>query len=402
MIERHLAKPLKAAAKAYPVVTLTGPRQSGKTTLVRAAFPRHQYASLEDPDTRAFATEDPRGFLAQFKSGVILDEVQRASDLFSYVQGIVDRIHKPGQFILSGSQNFLLLHRVSQSLAGRCAVLKLLPFSRAELVARKPADFSRFTRAGQSRSESSSPEKVDLFETIHTGGYPRIHDKHLKPQGWLANYYLTYLERDVRDLLNVGDIETFGRFVRLCAGRSGHLLNASSLAADAGVTHTTVRRWLSILEASFVVSLLRPYHRNFNKRLVKSPKLYFLDTGLLCYLLRIADPSDLVNHAARGAVFETWVVSETMKNYLNRGVEPAWHFWRDAGGHEIDLLLGEDDHPLAIEIKSGQTVAGDFFANLEYWRALTGRSNAPAAIVYGGGDSYKRNGAAVVSWKDWG
>ena len=401
MIARHLAKTLKAAARDYSVVTLTGPRQSGKTTLVRATFPRHRYASLEDPDARSFATEDPRGFLDQFGGRVILDEVQRVPDLFSYIQGIVDRVDRPGQFILSGSQNFLLLHRVSQTLAGRCAVLRLLPFSRSELIGRAIRDMAKSLQLRQSGGSTDQKTAVDLFETLFTGGFPRIHDKGLKPQSWLANYYQTYLERDVRDLLNVGDIEGFGRFVRLCAGRSGQLLNASSLAADAGISHTTVRRWLSILEASFVIYLLRPHHRNFNKRLVKSPKLYFLDTGLLCYLLRVQSPADLVAHAARGAIFETWVVSEAMKNFYNRGAEPDIYFWRDSAGHEIDLLIDQGAKQVLIEVKSGQTIASDFFADIDYWRNLARQPASIAGLVYGGEASFKRRGVSVVSWSDW-
>lgn len=401
MIARHLAKPLKSLAKGYPVVTVTGPRQSGKTTLVEAAFPRHAYASLEDPDQRAFANEDPRGFLEQFDGDVILDEVQRVPDLFSYIQGIVDRDDRPGRFILSGSQNFLLVQKVSQSLAGRCAILRLLPFSRAELVGASIRDIARAIDGGRRRSSTKNQSSVGLFDTMFTGGYPRIHDKNLDAQTWLANYHQTYLERDVRDLLNVGDIESFGRFVRLCAGRSGQLLNASSLAADAGVSHSTVRRWMSILEASFIVHLLRPHHRNFNKRLVKSPKLYFLDTGLLCYLLRIRNPDELVTHPVRGAVFETWVVSETLKNAHNRGVEPDLYFWRDSAGHEIDLLIDRGASQLPIEIKSGQTVASDFLKEIGHWRSLIGNQTLPAGLIYGGNDSYKRQGVSILSWSDW-
>jgi len=401
MIPRHLAKTMRAAARDFPVVTVTGPRQSGKTTLVRAAFPRHRYATLEDPDTRAFATEDPRGFLNQFRGKVILDEVQRTPDLFSYIQGIVDNEDRAGRFILSGSQNFLLVHRVSQTLAGRCAVLRLLPFSRSELAAQRVRDLAKLLSSRLGSEASSEGGSTGLFQTLFAGGYPRIHDKGLNPQKWLANYYQTYLERDVRDLLNVGDIEGFGRFVRLCAGRSGQLLNTSSLAADAGVSHTTVRRWLSILEASFVVHLLRPHHRIFKKRLVKSPKLYFLDAGLLCYLLRIQEPEALVSHAARGAIFETWVVSEALKNFLNRGVEPDIYFWRDSAGHEIDLLMDRGETQIPVDIKSGQTIANDFFDSVNYWRDLAGKPEGVAGLVYGGDASYKRRGVSVLSWSDW-
>ena len=401
MFERHLTKVLRASAKAYPVVTVTGPRQSGKTTLVRAVFPRHRYASLEDPDTRRFATEDPRGFLGQFDGSAVLDEVQRAPELFSYIQGIVDEQDRPGQFVLSGSQNFLLLNHVSQSLAGRCAVLKLLPLSWGELRGRPIGNIASRLRSAGSVTRSNSDGPPSLFDVLVHGGYPRIHDKGLKPDGWLANYYQTYLERDVRDLLNVGDIETFGRFVRLCAGRSGQLLNASTLASDAGVSHTTARRWISLLEASFVIRLIRPHHRNFNKRLVKSPKLFFLDSGLLCYLLRIADATSLVSHASRGAVFETWVISEALKNDLNRGVEPDLYFWRDSTGHEIDLLFDQGELQIPIEIKSGQTVAGDFFADINYWRGLSKSPRAPAGLVYGGDASYIREVVSGLSWSDW-
>lgn len=399
MIQRHLAPVLKKAARDYPVVTVTGPRQSGKTTLVRAVFPKHRYVSLEDPDQRRHALEDPRGFLDQFKRGGILDEVQRAPELFSYIQGIVDDQDRAGQFILSGSQNFLLLNRVTQSLAGRCAILKLLPLSWSELQARRASNLIDLVKP--SRTIQSTASSRSLFQVLQQGGYPRIHDRDLQAGDWLANYYQSYLERDVRDLLNIGDIETFGRFVRLCAGRSGQLLNASSLAVDAGITHTTARRWLSLLEASYIIFLLRPHHRNYNKRLIKSPKLYFHDTGLLCYLLQIRSPEALETHAGRGAVFETWVVSEALKNCLNRGIEPFIYFWRDLGGHEIDMLLEDGESLIPVEIKSGQTIATDFFSEIEFWKNLTGQHKA-AGLVFGGSTTHVRQGVSVISWNDWG
>jgi predicted AAA+ superfamily ATPase len=269
------------------------------------------------------------------------------------------------------------------------------------LIGRPIREIAKSVQMRQPAAPNTPKGSADLLETLFTGGYPRIHDKGLKPQTWLANYYQTYLERDVRDLLSVGDIEGFGRFVRLCAGRSGQLLNASSLAADAGVSHTTARRWLSILEASFIIYLLRPHHRNFNKRLVKSPKLYFLDTGLLCYLLRVQSAADLVSHSARGAIFETWVVSEALKNFHNRGAEPDIYFWRDSAGHEIDLLLDQGAKQVPIEIKSGQTIAADFFTDIDYWRTLAGQPDGTAALVYGGDGSYQRRGISVLSWANW-
>jgi predicted AAA+ superfamily ATPase len=397
MIERQLEQRLKRAATRYPVVILTGPRQSGKTTLVRSHFKRLPYASLENPDTRAFATEDPRGFLGQFEEGAVLDEVQRVPELFSYIQGIVDERRQMGQFILTGSQNFLLLERVGQSLAGRASILHLLPFSRAELTGRKPQSLDDIGGELPKRVQ----REENLFETLHTGFYPAIHDRKLPAQDWLGNYYQTYVERDVRSLVNVGDIETFGRFVRLCAGRAGQLLNLSALGADAGVSHATARRWLSVLEASFIVHLLRPYHNNFNKRLVKSPKLYFIDTGLLCYLLRIRTPEDLVTHAARGAVFENFVLAELLKAFLNRGEEPDLYFWRDAAGNEVDFLLERGSTLTAIEAKSGQTIAGDWLKGLDFWRCLPGQQEAPAALVYGGEESMRRQGVSVYSWRAW-
>jgi uncharacterized protein len=398
MIHRNLTDTLIAAAAKYPVVSLTGPRQSGKTTLVRAAFPNHAYVSLESPDHRVFALEDPRGFLGQFSGSAILDEVQRAPDLFSYIQGIVDEENRPGRFVLTGSHNFLLLDRISQTLAGRCSVLHLLPLARTELSGRPPMKISDI---GQ-KPAPSGPGKDDWCDVLFKGFYPRIHDQGLDCQDWLRNYCETYLERDVRGMLNVGDIEAFSLFLRLCAGRSGQLTNLAALAADSGVSHATARRWLSILDASFLVVLLRPHHENFNKRLVKSPKLYFLDTGLLCYLLRIRSPDDLRIHAARGAVFETWVVSELLKNYYNRGAEPDAYFWRDSAGHEVDLVLEDGSRLIAVEIKSGETIAEDFFKSIRYWRKLPGQAECPAALVYGGESSMFRNNVAVYCWDHWG
>ena len=396
MIKRTLEKKLKNAANQFPVVTVTGPRQSGKTTLVKDVFKHYEYVSLELPDQRSFALEDPRGFLNQFEGPVVLDEIQRAPGLFSYIQVIVDnRAYKTGQFILTGSQNFLLLQSISQSLAGRCAVLHLLPFSLAELMGRMPISFDILGRAAAKRSV---PPKLGLLETLFTGFYPRIHDKRLPPDEWLANYYQTYLERDVRTVLNVGDIESFSRFIRLCAGRSGQLLNLSGLASDCGISHTTAKRWISVLEASFVITLLRPHHQNYGKRLIKTPKLYFLDSGLLCYLLKIKSAQELNHRAERGAIFESYVVSELLKNFAHRGVQSSIYFWRDSAGNEIDVIVDLGLRKIPLETKSGQTFASDFFDTLAYWRDLSGDPDAPAALVYGGDRSFMRSGIAVYPW----
>jgi predicted AAA+ superfamily ATPase len=395
MIPRALETALKGVALQYPVVTLTGPRQSGKTTLVREVFPSHAYASLEEPDVREYALADPRGFLGQFADRVILDEVQRAPDLFSYIQSLVDRDDDAGRYILSGSQNFLLLRSIGQSLAGRSAILHLLPLSLAEIQGRQPFPLEALGKEIPGERQEGSP---DLMDVLFRGFYPRIHDKGLDPSTWHSGYYQTYVERDVREVLNVGDIEAFGRFVRLCAGRNGQLLNLTSLANDCGITHTTARRWISILEASFLIFLLRPYHANFGKRLIKSPKLYFLDTGLLCYLLRIQSPEDLRLHASRGSVFESFVVADLLKNFLNRGREADLYFWRDSTGHEIDVVIDRGRERVAVEIKSAQTVAQDFFAGIDFWRKLVGDPEAPAALIYGGDRSFRRSGVAVQSW----
>ncbi len=297
MIPRAVSKKAAQLARQFPVVSITGPRQAGKTTLCRMVFQKHAYASLEDPNTREFALADPKGFLQQFSTGVILDEVQRAPALLSYIQGIVDREDKPGHFILTGSQQLHLMSKISQTLAGRTAILNLLPFSLDELMGRAAPDPWRL----HSLPAKTASPRFSLETILHTGLYPRIHDKKLDAQDWLSAYYRTYVERDVRNAASIGNLETFQRFVRLCAGRTGQILNLSSLGADCGISHTTARQWLSILQAGFIVHLLQPHHVNFSKRLIKSPKLYFIDTGLLCYLLRVRTPGDSCSacHARR-------------------------------------------------------------------------------------------------------
>jgi len=399
MIRRHLEAKLIKAADSYRVISVTGPRQSGKTTLVRQVFGDARYVSLENPHEQEFALTDPRGFLAQFNERVILDEVQRAPKLFSYIQGLVDERKKNGQFILTGSQNFLLMEKVSQSLAGRCAVLHLLPFSQGELANMPIMNIDSLGKTIPPRIKPTA--RATLFKQIFKGFYPPIYDHKLQPQDWLANYYRTYVERDVRQVLNLGDIETFAKFVRLCAGRSGQLLNMSSLAADSGISVPTVKRWLSLLQTSFLIYLLSPYHSNFNKRLIKSPKLYFYDTGLLCYLLRIRSSDELITHSARGAIFETFVISELFKNYYNHGNEPDVYFWRDSVGHEVDVIIDLGRKQVPIEIKSGQTIVGESFAGLDYWRLLPGQGHCRPILVYGGEESYFRQNTAVIAWSDW-
>ncbi len=395
MIQRILSHKLKKAATQYPVVTLTGPRQSGKTTLVKMLFPDYTYVSLENPDSRMFALDDPNGFLRQFSGGVILDEVQRAPDLFSYLQAIVDTDDRAGKFILTGSQNFLLIDRISQTLAGRTAVFHLLPFSLRELHGVGGYHPDNFP-------DISSGESVgtELWPTLLTGFYPRIHDKGLEPGEWLANYYQTYIERDVRSVINVGDLETFGRFIRFCAGRSGQLLNYSALAADCGISNMTAKRWISVLRASFIIELVRPHYGNFNKRLIKSPKLYFLDTGLLSFLLGIKSAEELRFNALRGAIFESFVFSEIYKAFQNYGQIPEIWFWHDVKRHEVDFLLDRGSKALPIEVKSGETLTPDSFKGLKYYHGLAADKSGRPVLIYGGDDTYLRKGIQVLSWRN--
>jgi len=396
MIPRTLGKRLKELAGPYPVVFLTGPRQSGKTTLARNTFPGFEYRSLENLQTREEAIEDPLGFLGLFEGGggVILDEVQRAPDLFSYLQGFVDE-DRGGPFVLTGSQQFLLSEKISQSLAGRAAVLELMPFSMAELEGRKPRGPEEILRGRGKRKAQTGPE---LDEALFTGFFPRIHDKGLAPRTWLDGYVRTYVERDVRTVSGVGDLDAFSRFLGLCAGRAGALVNTSGLGSDAGVSHVTAKRWLSILRASYIVDFLVPHHRNFNKRLVRSPKLYFVDTGLLCYLLGIRSPADLRDHPLRGPIFENYVVAEFRKLFLHGGESPPLFFWRDSHGREVDLLIDLGKRRIPVEVKSGRTVASDFFRGLDFYTGLSGDEGG--MLVYGGDESYQRKNHAVRSWRE--
>jgi len=393
MIPRTLQRYLLRDAGYYPVLTLTGPRQSGKTTLARNTFPDHEYVSLEELDQRAFASEDPRGFLQRYKNAVIIDEIQRVPSLFSYLQTMVDADPAPGRFVLTGSQNFLLMEKVSQSLAGRTAVLHLLPFERAELEGRiKNEQITGNTLF--SNTESS----LDPWETLYRGFYPRIHDQSIPAEIWLEDYIRTYLERDVRTLINVGDLATFERFLSLAAGRTGQILNYTTLANDCGIALDTAKRWLSLLITSFIVFLLPPHHRNFNKRLIKSPKLYFHDTGLACRLLGIKNAEQARVHHQRGALFENLVVSECFKAYTHQRQQPPLYFWRDQTGHEIDLIIEEGEQLFAAGIKPGQTVSPDMFGTLRWWSTTTGNSPETATLVYGGDQTFTRSNIRVRPW----
>lgn len=379
MIPRAADIALRQLLQGFPVVTVTGPRQSGKTTLAKAVFSDKPYLSLEDPDVRRMALDDPRAFLDRLGDGGVLDEVQRAPQLLSYLQTRVDADGRLGLFLLTGSQQFGLMSEISQSLAGRSAFIELLPFSADEL-------------------ERAAKVVPSLEAMLYTGGYPAIYDRGLDPRVWFAAYVTAYVERDVRQLLKVQDLEGFQRFVRLCAGRSGQILNLSSLAADCGVTHNTAKSWIGVLDASYILFRLRPHHENFNKRLIKSPKIYFFDTGLLCWMLGIETSDQLITHPLRGAIFETFVVGELVKAQLNRGQRPSLYFWRDSNGNEVDVILDRGVRLQPIEIKSGQTLNRDFFSGLERWTALAGDRAAAPSLVYGGTETLDHKGVRVWGW----
>jgi predicted AAA+ superfamily ATPase len=384
MIERDLAGRLRAAASAFPAVTVTGPRQSGKSTLCRALFPNHAYANLEAPDIRDFAVTDPRGFLNQFRRGAVLDEIQRAPELISYLQPLIDEDPAPGHWILTGSQNFALLESVSQSLAGRSAILHLLPLTRAEA--------TRFPNAPQS-----------LDEAMFTGGYPAIYDRAIEPSDWLSSYVATYIDRDVRTVANIGNLTTFQRFVELCAGRTGQLTNYSALAADTGVTQPTAKAWLSVLQASFIVFLLPAWSGNLRKRLVKMPKLHFYDTGLVCWLLGLRSPEQLHTHPLRGPIFETWVASEVMKRRANAGERGGVYFYRDQHGNEADLLIEHAEEITILEVKAGQTVTADLLSPARrIGEALATVKKTRVMAVYGGDKAQTRSDARLMPWSQLG
>jgi predicted AAA+ superfamily ATPase len=378
MIKREIGTILLEMAKKMPIISITGPRQSGKTTLARQCYPDHDYVNLESPETRLVASEDPKAFLNNHRKGLIIDEAQRLPELFSYLQVISDENGKAGEFIITGSQNFSLMRSLSQSLAGRVFTSHLLPFSLREL-----------------KQARQLPKNVN--ELIIKGFYPRLYDKEIEPTLFYPSYEQTYLERDIAGLVNPTNLNAFRKFMQLLAGRTGQLINFSSLSIEVGVDYKTIQSWCSLLETGFIIFFLKPFHKNFSKRIVKSPKVYFFDTGLACSLLNIKSSADLEKHWARGALFENMVVADRLKNFFNTGQKPPVFFWRDNKGLEIDLLIEEANRLQAIEIKSGTTLTTDYLKNIDRFRKLVGDA-VDTYVVYGGDTALSQKNTTILPW----
>lgn len=382
-VKRTIYKEIKLYARKYPILVITGPRQAGKTTLMTEEFTKYRYLSLENPDNREFAIRDPNGFLKEYDKYVIFDEVQRVPSLFSYLQTKVDKDKIMGQYILSGSQNFNLMENITQSLAGRVCLFRLFPFDIHEIK-------HNFLR-----------EKT-IANQLFKGFYPAIYDRKINPMKYYSDYIETYIKRDISQLVNIQDMRSFNRFVKLCAARVGHQLNYVDLAKDAGISHTTARNWLSLLETSFITFLLPPYYRNYNKRLTKSPKLYFYDTGLLCHLLKIDGKKLGPMHPLWGNIFENYVVAEYHKLTSHRNQYRDIYYWRDSHGHEVDLIIEENDQISIIEIKAGSTIKSDMFKELDRFQSLDTSTKMKKVLVYGGEEIQKRTNYHILPWDEIG
>ena len=381
IIERDIHTHVKRLAKEYPVVTITGPRQSGKSTLVKLLFPKREYLNLELPDVRRLAKEDPEHFLARFPDGAVIDEIQNVPELLSYIQVLVDEKNKEGLYIITGSAQFELLEKVTQSLAGRTAIVRLLPFSMSELA-------------------TISSSRPTIAHLLFKGFYPRLHDKALHPTEAMGFYVNTYIERDVRQILNIKDLTLFERFIRLCAARTGQILNLSQLGNECGINHNTAKSWLSILEASYIVFRLPPHFNNFSKRLVKSPKIYFIDVGLASYLLGIENEKQLETHPLRGHLFETLVVADLLKQRFNKVRGSNLYYFRDNVGNEVDLLIDVAGKIIPLEIKVGATFSEDMLSGLKYYSKLNPNLFSKPLLVYGGKESFEYKDFSVRSYLD--
>ncbi|MCK6616468.1 MAG: ATP-binding protein [Cyclobacteriaceae bacterium] len=379
MITRQAAETLKKMARQFRAVAIVGPRQSGKSTLAKAVFSTKRYVSLENPEIQQRAADDPRGFLHHYNAGAIIDEAQRVPELFNYLQQVLDESSERGKFILSGSNNFLMLEKITQSLAGRIGYLDLLPFSYTEL-------------------KAIHQYPIELNNLIYRGGYPPVTYEGVDEKFWFPAYVRTYIERDVRQIKNITDLATFQRFMFLCAARIGQQVNLSNLAMECGIDHKTAQSWLSVMQASYIVHLLQPYYKNYSKRIVKSPKLYFYDTGLASYLLGIESADALLYHAMRGALFENFIINELLKSRFNQGLRSNLFYWRDVSGHELDVIIESNPEPVAVEIKSGLTANDEHFKGLRFWNKLNPKSKK--ILVYGGDESYNWQSFVVTNWRD--
>ena len=382
MIKREAEDRVRHLATKFPAVAILGVRQAGKSTLAKMAFPDYDYVSLEDPDVRSVATSDPRGFLTRHSNKVILDEVQRAPELFSYLQTKMDSDDVEGNYILSGSRNFELMQNITQSLAGRVAILNLMPLSRFEFA-------------------GASLEQETPWETLFTGSFPRVFHKNIAPTDYFPTYIQTYLERDVRNILNVGQLDTFRKFMSLCAGRIGNILNYTSLASDAGIDVRTAKKWISVLEESYIAFTISPYFNNFNKRLVKAPKLYFCDTGLACSLLGLTSAKDVYLSPFRGALFENFILLEHLKRARAKGLNDQVWFWHETQSNEVDFIYGAEHNLSIVEVKSGETFDLNWFNSMQVFSSLAKVSDKNKTIVYAGNESYSTSKGEIVSWRDW-
>jgi uncharacterized protein len=376
MYKRNLEKLITQLIRKYRCLTLVGPRQSGKTTLSRKMFPKYEYFSFESPDTQDMFESDPRGFLEGIHQSAIFDEIQKVPKLLSYLQEVLDNKTDSRKFILTGSNNLRLSSKVSQTLAGRTKILQVLPLQRNEIPTKE--------------------QKKNIESSLLFGMYPRIYDEDLNPTSWLGDYFQTYIEKDIRDTVNIVDIRSFNNFIRLLAGRVGQVMSFNSLGGDAGVTQPTAKKWISALETTYICFILQPHFKNFNKRLIKSPKVYFYDTGLLCYLLRIKNDQQLNVHPLKGFIFENWVIAEYMKSFYNQGEEAPIYYWRDQHGHEVDLVIDRGEYLDLIEIKSGKTFQKEFIKNINWLNKLQDRETA--YCIYGGSKKIDLGKISIVPW----
>jgi len=378
MIQREMASIAALLLRKYPILTITGPRQSGKSTFAKMLKPGFEYINLEDIDHRRFASNDPKGFIERYSTNVILDEVQNAPQLLSQIQVHTDALGKNGMYILTGSQNFQLFEKIRQSLAGRTALCTLLPFSMSEL---------------------NDLKKARSWEELcWKGMYPRLHNRKIKPELFYPDYITTYIERDTRQIMNIKDLGQFRKFMSLCAGRTGQILNMLDIGNSLGIDNKTVKQWLGVLESCYIIYLLQPFYTNFNKRVIKAPKLYFYDTGIASFLLNIRNTNDLKNHFAKGALYENFVINELMKNCYNKRVQPFFHFFRDSNGNEVDLIIEQSNFTYAVEIKSAKTINDSFFKGLNYYVALSNKK-VKSICVYGGEEQHNYKGHAIIGWK---